>query len=201
MTPTLFSFRRCPYAIRARMALALANIEYNTIEVDLKNKPKELLELSPKGTVPVLVIGDRVIDESLDIVVWALDRAHSKNWLTCLSDPDIQGLLEKLNQSFIQPLNRYKYPNRYDNVNTDLELIKVQEYLNNLNLQLDNQAFLFQESPSAADLLIFPLVRQLVIANPHSLDLYPQLQSWLNYWLSTASFQKIMQKETPSHTD
>ena len=114
--PTLYSFRRCPYAMRARMALRYSAVELDIVEVSLKAKPAEMLALSSKGTVPVLQVDGRVIDESLEIMDWALARHDPQDW-RLRDDADGQGLtaalIEENDQVFKLHLNRYKYPERY----------------------------------------------------------------------------------------
>ena len=113
---TLYSFRRCPYAMRARMALRYSGVAVDIVEVSLKAKPAEMLALSGKGTVPVLSADDRVIDESLDIMRWALAQNDPQDWLL-KADPaaaaQIASLIEHNDQVFKVHLNRYKYAERY----------------------------------------------------------------------------------------
>ena len=109
--PVLYSFRRCPYAMRARMAVAVSGAEVELREVVLRDKPPEMLEASPKGTVPVLLLPDgNVLEESLDIMRWALGRNDPENWLAHV-DAD---LIAANDGPFKQALDRYKYPHRYD---------------------------------------------------------------------------------------
>ena len=112
----LYTFRRCPYAIRARLILFLIKEPFNSIEVSLKNKPKKMMELSPKGTVPILVLSEsqnEVIDESLDIIHWALNKRYPKNWkqLTQVQEKEAQRWQKDLDTKFIPSLNRFKYSN------------------------------------------------------------------------------------------
>jgi glutathione S-transferase len=114
--PRLFTFRRCPYAIRARMALASAGIAYTSCEVDLKNKPAQLLEISPKGTVPVLVLAcGRVLEQSLDIMHWALRQNDPDGLLAADADEQKRTdvLIAQNDGDFKQALDCYKYPGRY----------------------------------------------------------------------------------------
>ncbi|WP_227870722.1 glutathione S-transferase N-terminal domain-containing protein [Orrella marina] len=131
MLPILYSFRRCPYAIRARMALYASGVPFETVEVSLRNKPARLIELSPKATVPVLVLpGDKVIDESLDIMRWALGQSDPQNWLrqsqlqsdlAQTSESDPPAILLKANDTdFKHWLDRYKYPVRYPDEGIDV---------------------------------------------------------------------------------
>ena len=121
--PILYSFRRCPYAMRARMALVEAGIAFELREVDLSNKPAALLVASPKGTVPVLVQPDgKVIEESLDIMRWAAEQAPSlaANWMAVKKDAQdkMQDFIKQNDTVFKRLLDRYKYPDRYDDAPT-----------------------------------------------------------------------------------
>ena len=112
--PVLYSFRRCPYAIRARLALRISGLPLELREVSLKSKPPEMLALSAKGTVPVLVLPDGlVIDESLDIMRWALSQNDPEAWLSHGPLNDMLALIAINDGKFKHALDRYKYPNRY----------------------------------------------------------------------------------------
>ena len=115
-TPLLYTFRRCPYAIRARMAVYSAAIPIQLEEVSLKNKPQAMLELSSKGTVPVLVDGNDVIDESLDIMLWALKQNDPDNWYVSLAQKELSNSLKLISDNdgeFKTWLDRYKYADRH----------------------------------------------------------------------------------------
>jgi glutathione S-transferase len=113
LLPTLYSYRRCPYAMRARMALHVAKIEVSTVEIDLRNKPAGLLEASPKATVPVLCLADgTVLDESLDIVRWALQVNDPEHWARGWEDRGAMDLLDRTDGEFKRWLDRYKYASR-----------------------------------------------------------------------------------------
>src|ERR1700760_4305423 len=119
MLPVLYTFRRCPYAMRARLALDVSGEAYEPREVALRNKPPEMLKASAKATVPVLVLPDgEVIDESLEIMLWALNRNDPEGWLT--PDPDSRDrtrrLIDRFDSHFKQHLDRYKYPTRFAGV-------------------------------------------------------------------------------------
>ena len=127
--PVLYSFRRCPYAMRARLALAVSGLPLELREVTLRSKPPELLAASPKGTVPVLVLPDgEVIDESLDVMLWALRQHDPESWLEA-AEASLDGMLALISEcdgAFKQHLDRYKYPNRYagehaDNAESDYQ--------------------------------------------------------------------------------
>ena len=114
--PYLFSYRRCPYAMRARMALKLANIKCELREITLNNKPDHMLEASPKGTVPVLILEDKIIDESIEIINWVIsledifNRTISKSEMTLT-----ESLIRDFDREFKYHLDRYKYSTRYEN--------------------------------------------------------------------------------------
>ena len=196
--PLLYTFRRCPYAIRARLALALCNIDANEIEVDLKNKPKELIMISSKATVPVLLLNSgQVIDESIDIVKWAISKSMPEDWVD-LSSTDIhmgEQLIQQLHQSYIPALNRYKYTSRYDDVDISQERKICESYLNMLDQTISGSAYLFS-SCSIYDILVFPFIRQLHIADNSLLDpnTYQSLCRWYFTWERHSFFIKIMQK-------
>lgn len=189
MKKTLYSFRRCPYAMRARLVLNLLDITFETIEIDLKKKPQEFLIISPKGTVPVLVLEDgTVIDESLDIVSWAIKH---KPGLILKSSHDFSQWLNK----FIPKLNRYKYPNRYNDVTTNAEQ-DCKNLLEELNTLLRNKKFIDGENISEADIAVFPFVRQFMKVNEElfsSLSI-PHLHSWFEYFINNQAFVKAMAK-------
>ena len=159
----LYSFRRCPYAIRARMALIYSKCDFDLIEVNLKEKPKEMLSVSPKGTVPVLLLSDgSVIDESLDIMFWALGQNDPNCWLGRNQDEkDRMRRLVIYNDSiFKQNLDRYKYPSRYDEVFSEHPRVQCLNFLKDLDQLLSLNQYLFRPSLSYADVAIFPFVRQ-----------------------------------------
>ncbi len=115
--PILYSFRRCPYAMRARMAIAASGQTCALREVVLRNKPPEMIAVSPKGTVPVLVLPDeRVIEESLEIMHWALGRNDPQGWLAPLNDDRdaLDAMIAENDGPFKDALDRYKYPTRYE---------------------------------------------------------------------------------------
>ena len=157
--PILYSFRRCPYAIRARMALILAGIEFELREINLRDKPPTFLSTSPKGTVPVLVLSnDQVIEESLEIVSWVCEQCPR------LKSQDFQQynhLLHELDQNFRPASRHIKYPDRYPDVNLDQEHVRCQRFCQALNVILEKQLYLHGEQPGQADCVIFSFVRQL----------------------------------------
>ena len=164
-TPILYSFRRCPYAMRARLAISVSGIKCRLREVVLREKPSEMLSASPKGTVPVVVLASgEVIEESLDVMHWALAQNDPENWLS--SDPqineDMRALVTVCDGPFKRALDRYKYPNRY--ADEQIERVAQREqgeaFLKALETRLEGQSGLFGDRDRLADMAIFPFVRQ-----------------------------------------
>jgi len=202
--PILYSFRRCPYAIRARMALAYAEITYELREVSLKNKPKEMLKISPKGTTPVMQIFDAsqnfmVLEESLDIMRWALQQNDPLNWRN-LSDDDLaisNQLITTNDREFKQALDRYKYANRFPERSPEFYRQQAEEFLKVLERKLcDNSQFLIGDRQTLVDVAIFPFVRQFAYVDVEwfNSSSYLNLQRWLKWHESSALFELAMQK-------
>ena len=194
--PVLYSYRRCPYAIRARMALQYAGIDVDIREISFHDKPKHLLSISPKGTVPVLVLSDtQTIDESLDIIDWALDRQDVDGWLS--ADIDLtKALIVENDTVFKASLDAYKYPERNPE-NTQVEHRAVGEvFLQKLEARLETSDGLFGSLPTLADIAIFPFVRQFrgVDIAWFEASPYIQLNAWLTTLIESELFVSIMQK-------
>lgn len=199
--PILYSFRRCPYAMRARMAIAAAGVECRLREVVLREKPVEMLEASPKATVPVIVETDgTVIEESLDVMAWALAQNDPESWLEPEqgSRADMDALIAESDGPFKRALDRYKYPNRYEDegVNREEQRALGLGFLEKLNARLDGQAQLFGNRVSHADIAIFPFIRQFANTDRTWFDALnlPHLQAWLEGHLESARFKQIMPK-------
>lgn len=196
--PILYSFRRCPYALRARMSLAYAGIDCELREVDLKNKPADMLAVSPKGTVPVLVLSDeQVIDESLDVMRYAVAQHDPDNWGLEL-DADIERTFIK---EFVPAVMRYKYPERYadEGVATEQRRVHVERYLADMNNRLTRMPFLCADRLTFSDVAVFPFFRQcrLVDADWFDGQPYAALHTWLDYLLSSDFYVQVMQKSDP----
>jgi glutathione S-transferase len=190
----LYSFRRCPYAMRARMVLRVAGIEVALREVSLRAKPSELLAASPKGTVPVLVLPDGgVIDESLDIMRWALAQHDPEHWLA--PGEQMDALIATNDGPFKFHLDRAKYGNRYPGEDSAYHRGEAVKLLLPLEERLGRHAYLFGNIPSLADVAIFPFVRQFARADDTVLANLPFLQAWLTRLESSALFRAVMQKE------
>ncbi|MGN8343290.1 glutathione S-transferase [Pseudomonas sp. SMV71] len=195
----LYSFRRCPYAMRARMALRYSAVELEIIEVSLKAKPAEMLALSSKGTVPVLWADGRVIDESLEIMDWALARHDPQDW-RLLGDPAGQALTTALirenDQVFKQHLNRYKYPERHPEHPVEHYRAEGEGFLRQLEALLETRPFLAAQHQSLADVALMPFVRQFAHVDRQwfAQAPYPNLQRWLQRFLDSELFVAIMAK-------
>lgn len=199
--PVLYSFRRCPYAMRARLALAVSGQICALREVVLAHKPQALLEASPKGTVPVLVLPNgTVIEQSLEIMLWALERNDPLKWLsneahamaTCLQR------VRQCDGEFKMHLDRYKYPQRYALANGLEHRARGAVFLQSLNTTLEVQSCLAGRRFGLTDAAIAPFVRQFAHTDPHWFATQPwdALQRWLAAFETSALFQGIMAKYT-----
>ena len=192
---TLYSFRRCPYAMRARMALRYCGVPVEIIEVSLKAKPAEMLAISPKGTVPVLNADGRVIDESLEIMHWALAQNDPQDWLLS-GDARIAELIEANDQVFKVHLNRYKYAERYPEQPMEVYRAEGAEFLRRLDELLEGRDYLLTDHPSLADIALLPFVRQFAHVDREwfAQTPYVRLQAWLQRFLESELFTSIMKK-------
>ncbi|WP_395781809.1 glutathione S-transferase [Aquidulcibacter sp.] len=193
--PILYSFRRCPYAMRARMALAVAGLRHEIREISLKDKPAEMLLVSPKATVPVLVLPQgEVIEESRDIMLYALKQNDPERWLQDWG-PDLEALVERNDGSFKTYLDQYKYPQRFD-VPMETARDRGLEILMDLENRLAASPFLASQSPTLVDICLFPFVRQFAAVDPHWFQQVPlyRLRSWLAFFVEGRLFAQIMTK-------
>lgn len=200
--PVLYSFRRCPYAMRARLAVSACGQRVELREVLLRDKPSEMIEASPKATVPVLVLPDeRVIDESLDIMHWAI----SVNDAEGLRDFPAETLammdqcVQEADTSFKSALDRYKYPNRYAGIDPLEERERGAAFIRKLEAMLDDTPCLFGERFSFADAAILPFVRQFAHVDREwfwSQD-WKRVLAWLDAFLASERFKVIMSKHVP----
>lgn len=196
---TLFSFRRCPYAMRARMALRYAGVPVEIVEVSLKNKPAEMLALSPKGTVPVLNADGVVIDESLQIMRWALAQNDPDDWLLAgdsFAALWMEKLIEGNDQIFKSALNRYKYAERYPEQPMEAYRAEGALFLQKLDELLEGRDYLMAEHPSLADIALLPFVRQFAHVDREwfAQTPYVRLQVWLQRFLESDLFTSVMKK-------
>ena len=191
----LYSFRRCPYAMRARLALRYSGVPVHIIEVSLKAKPAEMLALSPKGTVPVLCVNGRVIEESLDIMHWALAQHDPDDWLL-QGDPRVQELIAENDQVFKHHLNRYKYAERYPEQPMEHYRAEGEVFLQTLEGLLAENDYLLAEQLSLADVALAPFVRQFAHVDREWFagTPYRQLQAWLQRFLESPLFIAVMAK-------
>lgn len=194
--PILYSYRRCPYAMRARMAIWAANIQVEVREISLREKPAHLLQISPKGTVPVLQLPDgTVLEQSLDIMQWALAQSDQQGWLN--ADPEAVNALITINDGdFKKALDRYKYPDRYPEHTQEVYREQGEQFLQRLEVTLEQHDYLLGDKPSMADVAIFPFIRQFaaVDAEWFASSPHPRLRIWLEHWLENALFAEVMQK-------
>ena len=197
--PILYSFRRCPYAMRGRMALDVAGIEVEHREILLKDKPDEMLAASPKGTVPVVVLPDgRVLEESLDVMLWALDQNDPEGWLS--PNPEdraqIDALIAANDGPFKHHLDRYKYATRYDGVLSSEHREAAVDHLAHLEDRLSRSSQLLGDAPCLADIALFPFIRQFSNTDRDWFDAqpWPNLQRWLAGHLGSERFNRIMRK-------
>jgi len=200
MPAVLYSYRRCPYAMRARMALAYAQIPVEIREISLREKPASMLAISPKGTVPVLQCGELVIEQSLEIMIWALQKSDPDQWLKSSFLDEAWQLIELNDGSFKALLDQYKYPERIKlspSLTREAILEKaIQTFIAPLEERLGSQPFLFGEQISIADIAIFPFIRQFAMVDKEWFDLAPffNLKKWLDFHLGSPLFLGVMQK-------
>jgi glutathione S-transferase len=196
MLPVLYSFRRCPYAMRARMALWVAGITVELREVKLAAKPPELLAASPKGTVPVLVLADgTVIDQSIDIMRWALAQNDPEGWLA----GNDEGLITTNDGPFKHHLDRAKYPGRYDEEGVTDHRAEALALLAPLEERLADAEWLTGQTRTFTDIALFPFIRQFAAIEPEwfAAQPLPHLQGWLEGLLASDLFASIMPKFAP----
>lgn len=216
--PRLYTFRRCPYAMRARMALLQAGRDFEAVEVSLRDKPAALLALSPKGTVPVLQLpGGEVIEESWDIMRWALTEPDENGWWARAQTHDNLDLVRRNDGAFKHHLDRWKYPQRYvretaapgpndtqgePDATGALDApplhrdCAVEVLLQPLEARLRTARFLGGDQACATDLAVFPFVRQFAAVDPawFATLALPSLRAWLNDWLTSDLFIACMHK-------
>ncbi|MEO8491496.1 glutathione S-transferase [Pseudomonas sp.] len=191
----LYSFRRCPYAMRARLALSYSGVAVRIVEVSLRAKPAEMLALSPKGTVPVLSVGGVVIEESLEIMQWALAQHDPEDWLL-QGDPAVLALIAENDQGFKYHLNRYKYAERYPEQPMEAYRAEGEVFLQTLEGLLAQRDYLLAEHVSLADVALAPFVRQFAHVDREWFAGAPylRLQAWLQRFLESPLFIAVMAK-------
>ncbi len=197
--PILYSFRRCPYAMRARLAVASSGQACELREVILRDKAEEFLQTSPSATVPTLKTSEGyVIDESLDIMIWALSRHDPESWLEPQTGAleDMTALIESADGDFKSALDRYKYSTRYEGVDSMAERVKAEVFLQDLDDRLQGSSYLFGPKITLADMAIAPFVRQFANVDRDWFDgvHWPHLLRWLGDFLGSDRFNSIMGK-------
>ena len=196
----LYSFRRCPYAMRARLGLLFAELPVELREITLKNKPAKMLAISPKGTVPVLQLADGVvIEESREIMEWALEQQDPQELLNSKTLHQGNTLIEQNDQEFKHWLDRYKYADRHLEMTQTEYRQKGEAFLQILEALLTKNTYLLGDSVTIADIGIMPFVRQFAHVDRdvfYSLP-YPKLQIWLKNWLAHPLFIQAMTKFQP----
>ena len=194
--PILYSFKRCPYAMRARLALKLANIQCELREVRLNNKPKHMLEVSPKGTVPILILEDKIIDESIEIINWVLDQNNIfKDNISSEQIKITEQIIDIFDNKFKYHLDRYKYSNRYENADKKFHQKECLDILIDLEKVISDGNWFFGNELNKLDISILPFLRQFRIADPHwfdSLKQIPKIQKFLYNFLDSNLLNQIM---------
>jgi glutathione S-transferase len=195
--PILWTFRRCPYAMRARLAIQSSGCQVALREILLKDKPAPFLAASPKGTVPVVQDGDRVIEESRDVMLWALGRNDPEGWLDMPAEG--HALIDQNDGPFKSALDHTKYAVRFPDRSEEGERAKAMAFLKNLNDRLARSPFLMGDRRTLADMAILPFVRQFANTDRTWFDaqgLGP-LTAWLDDFLASERFRAIMTKYPP----
>ena len=196
--PILYSFRRCPYAMRARMALLTAGLLCEMREVILRDRPEHMMEISPKGTVPVLLLNDgTVLEESLDIMDWALEMNDPYGWLEYNSElGNVEDLILENDDEFKHHLDRYKYSNRYEDVDSIEHRDAAESFIAKLEMMLEDSPYLFGKNPTKADFAIFPFIRQFANTDRKWFDAtkYSNVQVWLHELVESEIFKSCMVK-------
>ncbi|MBV1869117.1 MAG: glutathione S-transferase [Marinosulfonomonas sp.] len=192
--PILWSFRRCPYAMRARLAIASARIPVEHREILLRDKPAEFLATSPKGTVPVIDVDGLVIEESFDVMLWALNQNDPENWLDV--PPNAYDLIAQAEGPFKTALDRYKYASRIEDSDPKADRAEGSAFLVELDTMLCNQSCLAGTNYRLTDMAILPFVRQFahVDLDWFNAQPWPDLSRWLEDFKSSDRFRGIMAK-------
>lgn len=193
--PILYSFRRCPFAIRARMALYACNITCELREVVLRDKPQEMITISPKATVPVLELSSgEVIDESQDIINWAVVENDPLGWAPYLDE--MKALIEINDHQFKTHLDKYKYASRNPELSMEEHRENGDFFLIKLNKKLSEKKFLSADIQTVTDIAIFPFIRQFAFVDKNYFDHlpYPHLQNWLEWNMHSPLFNNVMDK-------
>jgi len=198
--PILYSLRNCPYAMRARMAIFKSGQTVLLRDLVLSNKPEEMMQASPKGTVPVVVLEDgTVIEESLEVMLWVLHESDPNDLLHSYEESALLEMLTLINEFdnvFKVRLEQYKCAKRYQEDNIEECRMACQQYLQQLEQRLSKHAFLISDKESLADIALLPFIRQFArVERQWYLQApYPKVRTWLNNYLQSAMFSKVMAK-------
>ena len=196
--PILYSFRRCPYAMRARMAIHYSDCKVELREVLLKDKPSELLHASARGTVPVLVLNNKVIDQSMDIMHWALSRRDPDNWLSASTkiNTNTLQLITENDNIFKLHLDHYKYADQHPQHSAEYYRTQGEHFLIKLEQQLNTHRYLSGPKLSIVDISVFPFIRQFAHVDKDWFEHtdYPRLQNWLDSLICSELFSQVMIK-------
>lgn len=205
--PVLYSLRNCPYAMRARLAIYKSKLSIELRDVVLNNKPQEMITASPKATVPILVLNSsQVIDESLDVMLWALSENDPEDLLHCNAEktqinmptklPEILNLVHQFDQEFKTCLEQYKCAKRYHETNLAECRLACEVYIKDLEQRLSKHDYIIDDKESLADIALLPFIRQFakVERQWYLQSPYSNVKQWLNRYLQSAMFTKVMVK-------
>ena len=196
--PILYSFKRCPYAMRARMALKLGNIKCELREVKLSNKPEHMIKISPKATVPVLITDGIVIEESIDIINWAIKKKNIfKNNISKKDELLTEEIIELFDTEFKYHLDRYKYSSRYKDSKRNYHRGMCISVLLNIELLVSKKHWFFGKNINKIDISILPFIRQFRVADPDYFDQHKKIvniKNYLNNFLNSSLYHQIMHK-------
>ena len=198
----LYSFRRCPYAIRVRWALLMCEIKVEIREIDLKNKPLDFLNKSISKTVPILIKkNSEVIEESLEIILWALSESEKENnkitYLPNNKKGDIFKIINENDNEFKFHLDRFKYSTRYSDINKEFHFTEAIKLINRWNSILGKHKYFFGDNSTIADWSIWPFVRQFRIAcesQKRTNYFEPSIKNWLDSFEKNREFKSLMCK-------
>ncbi|MBA6336111.1 MULTISPECIES: glutathione S-transferase [unclassified Colwellia] len=200
--PVLYSLRNCPYAMRARIAIYYAKQTVALRDLVLTDKPDEMIAVSPKGTVPVLVTeldtGEpRVIEESLEVMLWALDKSDPDNLLHSDTPdllPEMLSLISTFDDEFKQCFDKYQCAKRYHETSLASDRAACEKYIADLEQRLQLTEFLMSDKNSLADIALLPFIRKFskVERQWYLHSPYPKLRAWLNNYLQSRMFSKVM---------
>ena len=196
--PILYSFKRCPYAMRARMALKLGNIKCELREVKLSNKPEHMIKISPKATVPVLMADGIVIEESIDIINWAIKKKNIfKNNISKKDELLTEEIIKLFDTEFKYHLDRYKYSSRYKDSKRNYHRDICIGVLLKIELLVSKKHWFFGKNINKIDISILPFIRQFRVADPEYFDQHKKIiniKNYLNNFLNSSLYHQIMHK-------